>query len=449
MAALNWQMHPAQMSIHKSDALYKAVAAGRRFGKTYLAVMECILEGLKEFDRHGRPLQTDSEVMYMAPTFEQAKGIFWPLLKLLAEPVTQTIHENTGVLTLINGVRIRLKGMDNPDRARGFKLRYAVLDEYADMHKGAWSAIIRPALADVDGGALFIGTPKGKNHFYELFINAIDCERDDDGELEWEAFKFRSGDNPFIPVKALKRMRDDEKYSSELVKQELEADFLAGGSDMFKTDWWKYRTQEPRDGYFVVSVDLAGFAFDKIDKKKVKRDDTAITIVKICKEGWWVKEQISGKWDTRETAIRIINAARSCHANTIGIEKGALMNAVLPYVQDVMAQYRQFFNIEPLSHGNQNKELRIQWALQGRLEKGRLMLNADPSLESFEHPAWVNKLTEQASDFPSTQTHDDCIDSLAYVDQIAKTIFLDMDDMSHHLAAQYDNWEPVDEWAGV
>ena len=153
---LNWEMHPAQMAIYKSPAVYKAVAAGRRFGKTYLAAMMCIVNALATEDRMGRALQTDSEVMYMAPTFEQAKGIFWPVLKLLAEPVTAQVHENTGVLTLVNGVRIRLKGMDNPDRARGFKLRFAVLDEYADMHPGAWEAIIRPALADVDGGALFI-----------------------------------------------------------------------------------------------------------------------------------------------------------------------------------------------------------------------------------------------------------------------------------------------------
>ena len=372
------------MAIYKSPAVYKAVAAGRRFGKTYLAAMMCIVNALATEDRMGRALQTDSEVMYMAPTFEQAKGIFWPVLKLLAEPVTAQVHENTGVLTLVNGVRLRLKGLDTPDRARGFKLRFAVLDEYADMHPGAWEAIIRPALADVDGGALFIGTPKGKNHFYELFEKALDCQPDADGELEWEAFKFRSGDNPFLPQKSLKRMYDDEHMSEELVRQELEADFLAGGGDLFPMDWWRFDNQEPKDGQYVVTVDLGGFSMDRVEGKKVRRDNTAITITKVCKSGWWVKEQIVGRWNTRETALQILNAARKCQASVIGIERGALMNAVLPYMDDIMAQYRNFFRIEPLSHGNQNKELRIQWALQGRLEKGRITLNVDPELKTWE-----------------------------------------------------------------
>ena len=413
---LDWEMHAAQMAIYKSPALYKAVAAGRRFGKTYLAAMICILEGLKTHDRMGRPLQTDSEVMYMAPVFDQAKGIFWPVLKLLAAPVTLSVHENTGVLTLINGVRIRLKGMDNPDRARGFKLRYAVLDEYADMPGGAWDVVIRPALADVDGGALFIGTPKGKNHFYQLFENALECEIDEDGELEWEAFKFRSGDNPFTPKKSLKRMYDSENYSSDLVRQELEADFLAGGGDVFKEEWWKFDDREPSDGYYVVTVDLGGFTLDKIEKRKVRRDNTVITVAKITRNGWWIKEQVAGRWDTRETALRIITAARGCRASQIGVERGALLNAVLPYLEDVMAQYSTFFRVEPLSHGNQNKELRIQWALQGRLEKGRISLNCNPKAKAWERPEWVTKLIEECNDFPSASTHDVRADSLAYFD---------------------------------
>lgn len=439
-------MHNGQTEIFNSPALYKVCAAGRRFGKTWLAAMICILQGLAKENLYGLPLDDTSEVMYMAPTFEQAKGIFWPVLKKLAEPVTLETHENTGVLTLINGVRIRLKGMDNPDRARGFKLRYAILDEYADMHAGAWDAIIQPALMDCEGGALFIGTPKGKNHFYKIFSHAEDCVVSPNGRLEWQAFKYSSLDNPTIPDTALKRMYESETYSSDLRAQELEADFLAGSDGLFKTDWWRFDNKEPADGYFVVSVDLQGFVMDRISKKKVRGDDTVISIVKVTKQGWWVKEQVSGKWDTRETAVRIITAARSCGAARVGIEQGALMNAVIPYLNDVMAQYRQFYAIEPLKHGNQNKELRIQWALQGRLEKGRIFLNCDPEAKVWERPEWVSKLIEQSADFPNPSTPDDCPDSLAYVDQLATTIFMDVE---HQGLSGYDDWEPLDEIAGV
>ena len=443
---LEFEMHPGQVEVYNSNALYKVCAAGRRFGKTWLAAMLCIIEGFREINLRGnKALDDTSEVMYMAPTFEQAKGIFWPVLKKLAEPVTASIHENTGVLTLINGVRIRLKGMDNPDRARGFKLRFAVLDEYADMNAGAWEAIIQPALMDCEGGALFIGTPKGKNHFYKIFLQAKEYEPGEDGFVEWAAFQYSSLDNPTTPRESLQRMYESEVYSSDLRAQELEADFLAGSDGILKAHWWKFDHREPGDGYYVVSVDLQGFRLDPIKKKKVRRDDTVISVVKVCRKGWWVKEQFSGQWDTRETAVRIINAARGVGAARIGIEKGALMNAVMPYMDDVMAMYRQFYVIEPLSHGNQQKELRVQWALQGRLEKGRIILNCDPDLKPWERPPWVSKLIEESADFPNPATPDDAPDSLSYVDQLATTIFMDVD----HLGLQEDEWEPLDEWSGV
>lgn len=446
--SLDFEMHDAQIEVYNSPALYKVCAAGRRFGKTWLAAMMCITEGFRETNLRGnKPMDDTSEIMYMAPTFEQAKGIFWPILKKLAAPVTHTVHENTGVLTLVNGVRIRLKGMDNPDRARGFKLRFAVLDEYADMNPGAWEAIVQPALMDMEGGALFIGTPKGKNHFFKVFSEAKDYEPKEDGFIEWAAWQFSSTDNPTTPRESLSRMYESETYSSDLRAQELEADFLAGSDGLLKAHWWKFQQHEPRDGYFVVTVDLQGFVMDPIKKKKTLKDETVISVVKICKQGWWVKEQIAGQWDTRETALRIINAARLAQASRIGIERGALMNAVMPYLEDVMAQYQRFFVIEPLSHGNQNKELRIQWALQGRLEKGRIYLNCDPELPSWERPEWVNKLIEQGADFPNPATPDDRPDSLAYVDQIATTVYLDMEHIQD--MDGYDEWEPLDEMSGV
>lgn len=409
-----------------------------------LAAIFCIIEGLKDRNDRGHDLGSDSVVMYMAPTFEQAKGIFWPVLKEFARPVTASVHENTGVLTLINGVTIRLKGMDNPDRARGFKLRYAVLDEYADMAAGAWDAVIEPALIDVEGGALFIGTPKGKNHFYEVFKQAMDCERADDGLLMWEAFKFNTRDNPYLPQSGIDALYGNERLSDDLRRQELEADFMAGSANMLKQDWWKFTLVEPTDGYFVVAVDLQGFTMDRIEKKKTnKRDNTVISVVKIHRGGWWVKEQVVGQWDTRETSLQIILAAKNCGAMTIGIERGALMNAVLPYMDDVMAQYRRFFRIEPLTHGNQNKELRVQWSLQGRLEKGRIQLNDDPELRPYERKLWVQGLIEESADFPSPNTKDDRPDSLAYVDQIGKTVF------AEYVPNEHDQWEPLDDVTGV
>ena len=132
------------------------------------------------------------------------------------------------------------------------------------MNAGAWEAIIQPALMDCEGGALFIGTPKGKNHFYRVFLNAEDCAPDEDGFLEWASFQFTSLDNPTTPRKSLARMYESETYSSDLRAQELEADFLAGSDGLFRSEWWKFSDKEPRDGYYVVAVDLQGFVLDPL-----------------------------------------------------------------------------------------------------------------------------------------------------------------------------------------
>ena len=415
------------------------VAAGRRFGKTILAAVMCIIEGLKEVNDQGIPLGTDSEVMYMAPTFDQAKGIFWPILKEWARPVTLETHENTGVLTLINGVRIRLKGMDNKERARGFKLRFAVMDEYADMPASAWDEVIEPALMDTDGGALFIGTPKGKNHFYEKFMHGLTGD-----DPHWESFNFSSRDNPAMPDAARSRMYNDPTKSQAVIEQELEANFISLGGGELKPEELILDLVEPADGYWVVSADLAGFvAVDRGKYKAKKRlDETAIVLAKVCRKGWWIKDIRHGRWNTRETALQLVLAAKEVHATRVGIERGSLMNAVMPYLEDVMRQYGTWFQVEPTTHGNQHKEERIIWALQGRMEKGRVFVNADPD-KPAERPEWLRRLQEQMGDFPDPLAHDDLLDALAYVDQLGGTVFT-----TDWGRAEVETWQPTDELSG-
>ena len=184
---LDVKLHPAQLEIFNSTARFKVVSAGRRFGKSRLAAWILIINAL----------QSDSkDVFYIGPTFQQAKDIMWNMLKELLQgtDLIETTHENTATMKLTNGRRISLKGSDRPDTLRGIGLAYVVLDEYANMKVEVWEQIIRPTLADVAGGALFIGTPAGKNHFYDLFLEA---EKDED----WETFQYTTVDNPLIDPK--------------------------------------------------------------------------------------------------------------------------------------------------------------------------------------------------------------------------------------------------------
>ncbi len=355
---------------------------------------------------------SDSEVVYFGVDREQAKRNAWNLLKELGREVILDKNENSVYVTLINGVRIRLMGMDNPDSARGMKIRFVVLDEYADMPEWAWKEIIRPALMDCRGGALFIGTPKGKTHFYDLFRDALVQA---EGFHDWEAFNFTSQDNPTIQADELQTVIHEYGDSKAAYEQEIEAKFIAKGGKVFKEEHFIPLEDEPKGGSFYVSVDLAGFG--KVEGKAkseiAKLDDTAIAIVKVNHEGWWIKEIQTGKWDVRECALRIVKAAVDNDAVKVGIEKGALQRAVEPYLKEYMRQYCKYFRIEPVTHGNQAKWDRITWALQGRAEKRQLRYKPGP---------WFNKFLEQAMDFPDPRTKDDMIDALAYIDQICSVI---------------------------
>jgi phage terminase large subunit-like protein len=418
VAELNVKLHPSQLEVFQSPKRFKVVAAGRRFGKSRLAAWTLLIAALQNTKR-------DKWIFYVAPTFQQAKDVMWVTLKELGAEVISAAHENTGVLTLINGSRIALKGSDRPDTLRGVGLAYCVVDEYADMKPFVWDQILRPTLADEKGGALFIGTPKGRNHFYDMFKRY-----EDNGDSEWDAFHFTSYDNPFLDRAEIDQAR--QNMSSFAFKQEFLASFEAASSTLFKEEWIKIDSEEPRQGSYYVAVDLAGFEdVAKTGAKKKKLDQTAIAIVKVNTDGWWVKEIQYGRWDIRECAVRILKAYRDYKPVAIGIEKGALKNAVLPYLSELMKRFNLYFAVHDLTHGNTKKTDRIVWALQGRMEHGRLSLCAGE---------WNSEFIDELLQFPDSKTHDDLVDALAYVAQLAEiTFFQD---------AEIDEFEIMDETVG-
>jgi hypothetical protein len=415
---LDFGMHEAQLVIYNSPARFKVVAAGRRFGKSYLACITLLLEALKteHIGPSGRRYDLSlKEVYYVAPTFEQAKKIMWPLIKELGRKIIVTTHENTATCTLSNGRRISIKGADRPDSLRGVGLSYVVMDEYAFMKEEVWDKILRPTLNDVEGHALFIGTPDGKNHFYDLYMKAAEKPP---GFGNWEAFTFRSIDNPTMHQDEITNAR--ETLSTEVFRQEYEASFTEGSGKIFKGDWWKLVSEAPGAGSYYMAVDLAGFTKEGIGKKgHLKlRDEHAIAIVKAGTWGWYIEDIRHGQWDVRETSLRLLEAYRDYRPQAVGIEKGSLKNAVQPYMDDEMRRLDTYFTPFELTHGNQQKADRIRWALQGRAEKGRVYINKDGG-------PWVRKFLDQAADFPNPLSHDDLIDAVAYIDQLASTVYYD------------------------
>lgn len=406
---LQVKLHDKQREVFDDPHRFRIVAAGRRFGKSRLAAWLLLIEALKSESK---------DVFYVAPTFQQAKDIMWGVLKELGRDVIQSAHENTSVLTLINGRKIYLKGADRPDTLRGVGLHFLVIDEYADIKPNVWEQILRPALADVQGKALFIGTPKGRNHFYELYKYAEDGKDDD-----WKEFHFSSYDNPLIPESEIEAAKTS--MSSFAFRQEFLASFQAASRDIFKEEWIQYGNEEdePEDGRYYIAVDLAGFV--SVDKeagnKNRKLDETAIAIVRVHQEGWWIKEIRHGRWDIQKTCKEIFKAVQNYMPHKIGIEKGSLKNAAAPYLNDLMRENNMYFRIEDLNHGNRRKSERIIWSLQGIFENGKVIL---------ERGAWNTPFIDQLVNFPNSQLHDDLVDALAYIQQIAQVdvYFEDVDE---------------------
>jgi hypothetical protein len=433
VTTLKFALHPAQQTIYNHPARFKVAACGRQFGKTFLAVVSCIVNALASHNVYGDVLSTDAEVVYFGVTLEQARRNVWSLLKNLAGPVTAkgadgrpAIHENTSLITLVNGVRIRLLGMDNPDSARGMRLRFAVLDEYAQMPEMAFPEIVRPALLSTRGGALFIGTPKGRNHFYQLFQSIKQGLLGDD----WAAFNFSSFENTFLSKDELiATAKDLTRGSDHLQQQEINASFVEPGGDIFARSMFPILEKEPDGGEWYIAVDLAGFSDDKIDKTPKRRDYTAIAIVKVYpmdstgqhfdSAGWWVRDIRFGRWDVRTTAYNILKAAQDYRVQDVGIEKGALKNAVDGYLEEYRREYRANFRVVDLNHGNRAKHQRIAWALEGRASKGRI---------SLAPGAWNEEFLDEACGFPSPLSKDDLIDAVAYIDQMAETSVYTLED---------------------
>ncbi|MCS5551030.1 MAG: terminase family protein [Gammaproteobacteria bacterium] len=415
MAELNVDLHPAQLEIFNSEKRFKVVAAGRRFGKSRLAAWILLIKAIQSEEK---------DVFYIGPTFQQAKDIMWIMLKELGQDLIASAHENTAVLTLINGRRIFLKGSDRPDTLRGVGLSYVVLDEYASMKPVVWEQIIRPTLADVRGGAMFIGTPAGKNHFYDLYTDALDNE-------DWDAWQFNSTDNPFIPDDEIDAARST--MSSMSFRQEFEASFETFSGGIFKEDWFKTE-EEPEEGSYVIAIDPAGF--EAIEKernlKRSRLDETAIAIVKIDRDKWWVKDILHGRWNIKETAKKILKSAVLVESTTVGIETGSLKNAIMPYLEDEMRTQGQYVSIIEMRHGGKKKNERIVWALQGRMEHGQITYNEDRDWRPF---------ISQMLDFPNKLSHDDMLDALAYIDQVSVA------DFAHTIELEED-WQPYDEVAG-
>ena len=197
--------------LHQREQRWAVMVCHRRAGKTVASVNELVLRALLTKKKNAR-------FAYVAPFYSQAKDVAWSYLKEACQEFAVKIRESALRVELPNGAWITLYGSDNPDRLRGLYLDGVVVDEYGDCRPSLWGQVILPTLADRKGWALFIGTPKGKNHFYKMHQRSIH-------EKGWYSLTLKASESGILDAEELKEMR--AQMSEEEFEQEMECSFTA------------------------------------------------------------------------------------------------------------------------------------------------------------------------------------------------------------------------------
>lgn len=251
--------------LHQRKDRWAVVVAHRRAGKT----VACINELIKSALTAKLP---NSRFAYVAPFYKQAKAVAWDYLKRYSAPVQgMKINEAELRIDYPNGSRISLYGSDNPDALRGLFFDGIVADEYGDWKPSVWSYVVRPALADRQGWAIIIGTPKGRNQFYDVYSSV---SKNNNGL----ALLIKASTSGLLAPEELASLRLE--LSEDAWLQEMECDFEAAipGAIYGKELWTMEQEGRIRHGVFDPALPVHAV----LDLGW--RDDTAIIWFQVHKE---------------------------------------------------------------------------------------------------------------------------------------------------------------------
>lgn len=215
-------LHPAQSLIASDPHRFRVVNCGRRFGKTLLSVYEMVAVA---------SAKDKGSVAYIAPTYQQARDIAWAQLKDVCLPIATNINESRLEVTIRNmhggESKITLRGWESVETLRGQAFDFIVLDEVSSYRNFwiNWQEVLRPTLTDRRGQGLFISTPKGFNHFYDLYnLQSKDAD--------YISFHFSTYDNPHVPHDEV------DKAKNELTEDRFAQEYMA---DFRKTEGLVYK----------------------------------------------------------------------------------------------------------------------------------------------------------------------------------------------------------------
>ena len=203
--SIGYEPRAAFMPFHDRTQRWACLVAHRRAGKTVAAINDII--------RAAVMCKTPNpQFAYIAPFRSQAKSVAWDYLKRFSLPIAQSSNEAELQIDLVTGARIRLFGADNADAMRGLGFDGIFMDEYGDFRPSVWGHVIRPTLSDKQGWAVFAGTPKGKNQFWDI---DSDAKKNPAEWFLWRLTATESGLLPRFELDAVKAQITPDQYMQE------------------------------------------------------------------------------------------------------------------------------------------------------------------------------------------------------------------------------------------
>lgn len=391
------KLHEAQQEVAKSQARFKCLVAGRRFGKTRLGTLICLAKAMQ-----------GKNTWWVAPTYAMAlEG--WKTIRQLASEYGMEVKESEKTIyTKTNGF-VTVRTADNPDRLRGAGLDYIVLDECAYIKEQTWKEVLRPTLTDRKGGALFISTPAGMNNwFYRIYEEA-------EGKDEWQRWVFPSQANPLIDVKELEVAK--KEIGSYLFSQEYDAQFVEQTGGLIKREWFQFynseRVKEFDDsGYYETNNYLTSgkirvnestlriiSTVDLATSTKESADYTVITTVGLDKKNnIFVLDVIRERLEAPEVLKLLQTVYDKWNPEMIGIERAGYQLALIQIV-------RRQTTLPIVELKADRDKLSRALPLSAKMEAGMVFFPRDA--------VWFSDMEKELLQFPNGE-HDDQVDSLAY-----------------------------------
>ncbi len=373
-----YRPHWHQARVHASDARFKVVRAGRQSGKSLAAIAEVTSWST---ERLG------PQIHWWVTSSYRVKDRAWRgLAQHLPRSIVRKKHEGDLYFELTNGTRIYIKSADAPESLVSETLDGLVLDEAAQIRPEVWQQLLRPTLAVKKAPAVFIGTPRGRNWFYDLEQHARSG-----GDPEWAAFSWRSIESPYFSEEEYQRAKLE--MPERLFRQEIEAEYLADGGDVFRhVDAATSQAAQP-DDYTVVGVDLAR-----------TRDWTVIWATNAM--GEWIDVQRLRDLDWSLQRPRIVELYRRVKAHRLLLDATGMHVGADAVVRDLQ---NEGVIVEPVTLTAPMKRAMIE-GLMLRFDNGSIRIPTDPIVVEEFRGFTAELLPSGRERYAAPgNKHDDCV----------------------------------------